>query len=96
MNKAVAHIVGAAAIDAQPLGLPPGGCGTDFIDCGHDSCWLYWIFRIGHSTVSARCSELKGSVPPLAQVWQSGFIQVIIPIRVSNGEAAKAAADLYT
>src|SRR5579871_317325 len=32
VDKAVACIVGAATVDALSLGLPPGGCGTNFID----------------------------------------------------------------
>ena len=37
MNEAVAQIIGAAAIHALPLGLAPGGGGTDFVDPAH-SC----------------------------------------------------------
>src|SRR4051794_12849415 len=37
MNKAVARIIGAAAVDALPLGLAPGRSGTDFVDRAHVS-----------------------------------------------------------
>src|SRR5262249_40041532 len=44
MNITVTDIVRAAAIDALPLGLAPGGCGTNFINCGHCCCWPCWGF----------------------------------------------------
>ncbi len=35
MDEAVAQVVGAAAIDALPFGLAPGGSGADFVDFSH-------------------------------------------------------------
>src|SRR5262249_16609011 len=35
MNKAVARVIGATAINALPLGLAPGRNGTDFVDLSH-------------------------------------------------------------
>jgi hypothetical protein len=47
MNKAVARIVGAAAIHALPLGLAPGRSGTNLVDAAHVSGVLLVVESLG-------------------------------------------------
>ena len=49
MNEAVAQVVGAAAIDALPFGLPPGRSGADFVDFSHraEACLLSLLGYLG-------------------------------------------------
>src|SRR5262249_39374002 len=86
MNKAVARVIGAAAINALPLGLVPGGNGADFIDLSHfsefEQLWVTETFR----TVSAAFLQLKsgplqvaeGTVKAIAQLLRSRMVSAAL------------------
>jgi hypothetical protein len=72
MNKAVAGIVGASAVNSLPLGFAPGRSGTDFVDPAHvirKSCFVVESNGISRDlpdfgrTVSAAPAYFKGVTP---------------------------------
>src|SRR5262249_47738148 len=64
MNVTVTRVIGAAAVDALPLGLTPGRSRADFVDGGHLMLLVEFRFRGNPPTVSAASAELKGTRRP--------------------------------
>jgi hypothetical protein len=68
MDEAIPDIVGAAAVDALPLGLAPGRGGTYLVNPAHWSCLsleplgIFRNFRVDFSTVSAAPAHFKGCI----------------------------------
>jgi len=81
MNEAVARVIGAAAIDASPFSLAPGGRRANFVNRTHES----WIGQLEGCepvlrTVSVGTPELKAGQPLTATIGFNGNISKINPV----------------